>query len=290
MNTPAQKDEITLTELATLLRQQLWLVIAITVAAAGLSIAYAKLATEWYRAEVLLIPAEQKNAGLAGSLGALGGLAGIAGINLGDDNSAEPIATLKSKEFIGAFIEDQQLLPVLFADDWDKVAKRWKGSDPKRWPDVRDGVRRFERRIQNVDEDPKSRLVMLTIEWTDAATAAKWANMMVERLNARMRERALLDAERNVTYLRQELARADVVTLQESVSRLLENEMQKMMVARGNAEYSFRVIDRARTPKWRSSPKRVQVVILGTVAGGILAVFIAVVRGRSRRRALDLKN
>jgi len=282
LNIPPNKDEITLSELLLLLRTQIWILVAITVLAASLSIAYAKLATEWFRAEVVLIPAEQKNAGLAGSLGALGGLAGIAGINLGDNNTTEPVATLKSGEFLRAFIEDQNLLPVLFANQWDSKAKRWKGSDQKHWPDVRDGIRYFSKRIQDVSEDPKTRLVTLTIEWTDAATAAKWANMLVERLNSRMRERALLDAERNVTYLRQELAKADVLALQESVTRLLENEMQKMMVARGNTEYSFRVIDSARIPKWRSSPKRVQVVILGTAAGGILAVFLAVLRARGR--------
>jgi uncharacterized protein involved in exopolysaccharide biosynthesis len=284
LNTSVVKEEITLSELLTLLRQQIWLVVAIVVVAIGASVAYAKLATEWFRAEVLMIPAEQKNAGLAGGLGALGGLAGIAGINLGNDNTAEPVATLQSHEFIGAFIEDQKLLTVLFADDWDAKARRWKGADPKRWPDLRDGIRYFDRRVIGVAEDTKTHLVTLTIEWTDPVAAARWANLLVERLNARMRDRALRDAERNVTYLREELGKADVITLQESVTRLLENEMQKMMVARGNSEYSFRVVDRASTPKWRSSPKRIQVVILGSAAGGILAVFIAVLRGRSRKR------
>ena len=91
------------------------------------------------------------------------------------------------------------------------------------------------------------------------------------------------DAERNVAFLRQELSNATIVTMQESVARLLEREMQKMMLARGNPEYSFRVVDRASVPKWRYSPKRIQVVIFGTLAGGMIAVFFAVFRGRSRR-------
>jgi uncharacterized protein involved in exopolysaccharide biosynthesis len=112
--------------------------------------------------------------------------------------------------------------------------------------------------------------------------------MLVERLNTRMRDRALRDAERNVNYLRHELTTADVVTLQESVARLLEREMQKMMVARGNPEYSFRVVDRASVPKWRFSPKRIQVVILGSLGGGLVAIFIAILLGRRRARRAAL--
>jgi uncharacterized protein involved in exopolysaccharide biosynthesis len=288
LTTSTNKDEITLSELVSLVWQEKWLVILVTLAAFGASVAYAKLATEWWRADVLLAPAEQKNGGLAGSLGALGGLAGIAGIDLDGDHTAEPIATLQSGEFIGAFIEDQKLLPVLFVKRWDPVAKRWRG-DPAKAPDLRDGIRLFQRQILSVNEDPKTRLVAVTVEWTHAATAAKWANMLVERLNTRMRDRALRDAERNIGYLRQELGKADIVTLKDSVARLLENEMQKLMLARGNDEYSFRVVDRAATPKWRARPKRVPVVILGTAAGGLLAVFLAVMRGRGRARITESK-
>lgn len=274
------KDEITFSELIELVWQRKWLVIGITALFAAGSVAYAVFAQQRWRAETLLIPSEQKGTGLAANLGALGGLAGIAGINLSDDTSSEALATLQSAEFIGAFIQDQNLLPLLFPHQWDADQGQWRGSDQKQWPDSRDGVRLFQRRILGVSEDPGTRLVTVSVEWTDPVVAAQWANALVERLNARTRERALREAERNVAFLRQELAGANVVTLQESVARLLEREMQNMMLARGNPEYSFRVIDRAAPPKWRARPKRILVVILSTVGGGLVAVFVAVLIGR----------
>lgn len=283
MNTTPPKTEITLSELLSLVWQEKWLVVLIATLGMAASVAYALLATEWWKADTLLAPADQKGQGLSGSLGALGGLAGIAGINLESGDTAEPIATLQSQEFIGAFIMDRDLLRVLFADEWDAANKRWKGLNPKKWPDVRDGIRKFQRDILTVSEDTKTHLVAVEVEWTDPVVAASWANQLVERLNARMRDRALVEAERNVTYLRSELGHSDVVALQESLSHLLEREMQKMMLARGNPEYSFRVIDRATPPKWRARPKRIAVVLIGTAASGLLAVFIAVVRGRRRQ-------
>jgi uncharacterized protein involved in exopolysaccharide biosynthesis len=280
------RDEITLSELLRAIWIEKWLVLAIVMLAVLLSVAYALLATQWYRADVVLVTVKQHRGGIMEGLGALGGLSGLAslaGVDLGLDDSAEPIAVLQSRDLTGSFIKDENLLPVLFAKEWDAAAGRWKGEDRKKWPDVRDGVRYFDKKIRRVDEDKATGLVTLTIEWTDPVAAAAWANLLVERVNARMRERALREAERNVSFLRREMTDSNVVTLQQSVGRLLESEMQKMMVARGSTEYSFRVVDRAETPKWRSWPKRIQVVILGSLFGAMLAFLVVFFRNAGRR-------
>lgn len=285
--TRASRDEITLAEIWRILWNDRWLVLAIWLLVTGCALAYALLGTQWYRAEVVLVSVKQKSGGIADSLGGLGGLSGLAsmaGINLGGDDSAEPLAVLQSKNFTAAFIEEQQLMPVLFADKWDAASRRWKGDDPKKWPDVRDGVKLFDKKIRTVDQDKTTNLVTMAIEWKDPVVAARWGNLLVERVNARMRERALTEADRNIEYLRQELATSNIVALQESVGRLLENELQKMMLARGSAEYSFRFVDRAEPPKWRSRPNRPLVAILGALTGGLLGAIVAFMRHSSRQR------
>jgi len=68
-----------------------WFVAGVALLFACLGAAYAWLATPWYRAEVLLIPAESRtNQGLAAQLGQFGGLAGLAGITLGSSDKVEP--------------------------------------------------------------------------------------------------------------------------------------------------------------------------------------------------------
>jgi uncharacterized protein involved in exopolysaccharide biosynthesis len=280
------RDVITLSELLGALWLEKWLVLAILLSAVVLSVVYALFATQWYRAEVVLVPVKQRPGAIMESLGALGGLsslASLAGFEFGREDTAEPIAVLQSRDFTGTFIEDQNLLPVLFAKKWDAAVGTWKGDDPKEWPDIRDGVRFFDKKIRQVDEDKAAGLVTLTIEWTDPVAAANWANLLVERVNARMRERDLREAERNISYLRRELSDSNIVTLQQSVGRLLESEMQKLMLARGSSEYAFRVVDRAETPKWRSWPKRLQVVILGSLFGALSAVLIVFLRHAGRR-------
>ena len=91
--------------------------------------------------------------------------------------------------------------------------------------------------------------------------------------------------ETNAKFLREELANTTIATLQLSLSRLLENELQTLMLARGNPEFAFRVVDRASPPKLRDRPKRTLLVAVATLGGGILSVIIALLVSAIRRSA-----
>lgn len=265
-------DEISLRELWSILWTGRWWIIAVTALFAMAAVAYALLASEWYRAEVLLTPADEKATTSLG--GQLGGLAALAGVNVGrGGDSAEAVAVLKSREFARDFIEDFDLLKVFFADDWDAERQRWRTDDPRKTPDVRDAVKYFHDRVLRVSEDRQTGMVSLAIEWTEPELAAEWANALVRRLNSRLRERALREAGANVAYLQAEIARTNVVTLQQSIGRLLESELQKLMLARGNEDFAFRIVDAASPPKERVRPKRTLISIIGTLLGGAVGVF-----------------
>lgn len=264
-------DEINLRELWKILWGGKWVIIAVTAVFAIAAVTYALNAREWYRAEVLLAPAEQK--ATPSFTGQLGGLAALAGVSVGGGDSAESIAVLKSREFARDFIEDFDLLTIFFADAWDAQQERWRGDDPEKWPEIRDAVKYFHERILRVSEDRQTRMVTLAIEWLEPNLAAEWANALVQRLNVRQRERALREAETNVAYLQAEIARTNVVTLQQTIGRLLESELQKLMLARGNEDFAFRVIDEASPPRQRVRPKRALIAVIGTLLGGMIAVF-----------------
>jgi LPS O-antigen subunit length determinant protein (WzzB/FepE family) len=92
-----------------------------------------------------------------------------------------------------------------------------------------------------------------------------------------MRERALRRAEGNMKYLEAELARTNVVTLQQSIGRIVENEMQTVMLARGNEDFAFRVLDGPVAPKYPVRPRRLFTVLLGALIGvlvGMLSVLM----------------
>lgn len=271
------RDEVAVAELWQALWRSKWQIAAVVALAAAAAVVYALTAPEWYRAEVVLSTPEESNA--QGILGQLGGLAGLAGVNLTNrNNSVESLAILRSRDFTRKFIEEEGLLPVLYAENWDEQNKRWKVEDPEEQPDIRDAVRLFERTVRSVNEDRTTGLITVAIEWRDPETAAQWANRLVERVNDHIRQRALLEAEANVEYLRREMSSTSLVTLQQSIGSLLENELQKLMLARQNKEFAFKVIDSAVPPRLRSRPRRTRIVLLTVAVAGVLASMFVIVR------------
>jgi uncharacterized protein involved in exopolysaccharide biosynthesis len=257
-----------------------WLLCMIVGACTALAIAFAFLVPEWYRSEGILIPASPKSPqSLSGQLANLGGLAGLAGMSLlGSGSTSEPIAVLRSRDLIREFIRENNLLPVLFAPKWGSSTGRWKETNPNKQPDVRDGIRLIQERILAVQEDKKTGLVSISVEWRDPILAAAWANQLIERVNERMRARALTESDSNIAYLRNQLITTSETSLQQAASRLLENELQKAMLARGNKEYAFHIVDRPDVPKRRSFPNRSLTVALGFLSGGIIGVCVVIFR------------
>ena len=249
-----------------------WLIVAIAAVFSVGGVAYALLAQEWFRVETTLSPVDARKS-LSGSLAQLGGLASIAGINLPGGSEQEPLAVLKSNDFAKSFIQDLNLVEVL------TEGRSLDGSPP----DVRDALVVFNQHVRSVSDDKRTKIVTLTVQWKDPKIAAYWANELVDRLNERMRTQALEEAQRNVSYLQREIASTSVVSLQQSMGRVLEGEMQKLMLARGNKEFAFKVIDRASPPKLRESPKRTLIVLLALFMGGAVGTVVVVLRYLMRR-------
>ena len=263
---------------ATLWRSR-WLIVSVAAAFAVGAGIYAQFLPPMYSATVVLAPVRDESlGGLAGQLGGLASLAGIA--RVGRDNT-DAVAVLRSRDFVRAFIEEQMLLPVLFPELWDAAAGRWKVEVP---PDPAQGAGFFVAEVRQIEEDGPTGIVSLTVEWHDPELAASWANQLAVRLNNHMRQRALSEAEANVEYLRHQFESTSVVALQQSISELLESEMQKLMLARGNSEYAYRIIDRAEVPRAKSAPRVNLIVAVAAFFGAMLSAFVALVRDMAENR------
>jgi uncharacterized protein involved in exopolysaccharide biosynthesis len=274
----------TLAELAAILRAGLLIIGVSVVACTALAVALAYLLPVKYRTETLLKPAESRSS-LGSQLGGLGGgLASLAGLSLPlDDRSAEARAFLESKAFTMEFVRTHDLLPVLFPDQWDAQAGRWKTTDPKRIPTELDAYRKFRDTIRTVSQDSTTRMVLLALEWNDPELVASWTNDMVKLLNEKMRADAIDRSRRNLEFLRKEYENTTVAPLREAIARLMESELQTSMLASVQQDYGFRVIDPAVVPNRRSSPNRPLIAITGLVVGLALGVLLAIVRsGRPR--------
>lgn len=273
--TVKDQDLFDLRSIVDAIRAERVLFLMVLSATLAVGAGYAFFAKQWFRAEVVMVQVDTKS--LPGGLSQLSGLASLAGVNLSRADNQQPLAVLKSKSLLAAFIETNDLLPVLFAKDWNAKAGTWS-VDADEVPDLRDAVTLFDEDLRQVTDDKKTGLITLRVVWDEPETAARWANELVSAANTRLRAQALADAERNVAYLQREIASTAVVTLQESLSQVLESEMQKLLLARGNEEFAFKVVDKATAPKKRFRPFRALVLLGSAIFGLLLASFAVYVK------------
>jgi len=266
--------------LSALRRHWYWMVGSVLLCVAVATVAAWTITPE-YRAEVLLAPVvDESAAGLSALTDQFRGLASLAGVGLGPASSRkdEAVATLRSRAFTASFIEEQQLQPVLLASENSGVIGRLIDRDGK--PTLAKAVRVFDRDVRWVNEDKRTGLVRLAVQWKDPDLAAAWANSLVASLNARMRNEAIEDAGRSLAYLDRELAKSSTIELRNAIFRLVEGQQKLMMVASVRPQYAFKVIDAAAPPDRPVSPKRALLIAMGMLIGCIMGVALCLWRDR----------
>ncbi|MEX2359679.1 MAG: Wzz/FepE/Etk N-terminal domain-containing protein [Gammaproteobacteria bacterium] len=278
MNAERPPDEITLMDIYRVLRAEWRWIFGIGALAVVISIIYALLAPQVFRAETVVSPVDSAGGGGAAAMAQrFGGLAGLAGIDLGalstDNNIAVPY--LESRTLLEEFVRTNNLLPILFSEQWNPEQNDWNSASNE-IPTLWIGTKKFGEEVVNITRDQSTGLITLSVAWSDPVVAAEWANGLVALANANLRQRELADAERNIAYLNEQIGRTDLVDMRQGMYNLVESTMNTAMLANARAEYAFAVIDPAVPPERRSEPRRPLIVVLGTILGGILAlVFIA---------------
>jgi uncharacterized protein involved in exopolysaccharide biosynthesis len=122
----------------------------------------------------------------------------------------------------------------------------------------------------------------LTVTWKDPELAAKWANGLVRMANEYARDRVVAESERNIAYLIEQASKTDALGVKQAIYSILQSEINKEMLARGNNEYALKVLDPAFTPERPSSPKLALWLIMGFFGGLFSALFIVFVQNAWR--------
>jgi hypothetical protein len=240
-------------EILTSARKRKWIVILIPVVCVALSGIEALVVRPTYRAVVLAAPTriDPFTGGASGSsgLGGLDAVAAVAGINLGSGGNGadEALAVLRSQELARSFVLGHDLVKKFYSSAWGpdgKLRRRWFAREPT----IGMACKLFDEKIRMVTQDKKTGLVSIAITWRDRLEAAQWANELVLRTNALMRRRATEESNAALEYLRNELQATQEVEIRAAVSRLIELQIRRRMLASVMPEYSFRVIDAAVAP------------------------------------------
>ena len=231
-----------------------------------------------YRSTVVIIVAEQSGGGA--SVGALtsqlGGLASIAGLSLPGSSGlrVEAFATLSSRDLIRRFVVDRNLKPLLFHELWNAEAEVWE-TETNAAPSDEKAITYFQEKVLEINRDPGSNIVNLSITWTDRFMAEQWANGLVDLVNDTLRERAISEAAKSIEFLEAEIVNISNTDIQSAVYALIEEQMAKAMYANVRTDYAFSVIDPA-TPPDSDNPTSPRLLFF-VMGGGCLWVFLSLI-------------
>lgn len=281
---PAGSQEITLAELRDAAASLKWAIAIFICVCTVFAGTLAWMRPKQYTAQTVLAGTSNDSEGshfgsLADAASSLGGLASLAGLSSPEEQQKwESIAVLESEDLTQNFIQQNNLLPILYAKKWDASRNRWRDTDPQRIPTLWQASQYFKHKICKVTTDEKTGLITMTITWRNPVQAAAWTNDLVKMTNDYLRTKAIDRSERSIAFLNEEAAKTTVVEARQAIFSVLESEIDKAMLARGTEEYAFKVLDPAFPPEKPSSLAVSAWVLLTLVATSLLAFLGVFVR------------
>ncbi len=293
----AGADEMDFRELIRIIWRGKWFIMVVTVAFAVLSVLYSLGLANVYKSEALLTPATEKS-GL-NIPGQLGGLAAMAGLNLGGaagtDNTALGLELVKSRDFIGRFVERHNLLvPLMATSGWDRgsnallfnpelydvQSKTWvrKVNPPfQPEPSLLEAHDAFMDNF-SVSQDKLTKMIKISLKHYSPELAAQWLALLIKDINEEIRQRDLREAERSIVYLNKQIEETNIADVRTTLFSLVEEQMKTKMLANVRSEYVFKVIDPPVVPEMKAEPLRALIVIASVMFGFMLSCLIVLFR------------
>ncbi|AHI30483.1 lipopolysaccharide biosynthesis protein [Marinobacter salarius] len=298
-------NEIDLRELFVAIWAGKWFIILITVIFAVGGVAYALSKPNIFQASALLAPTEGSGGVRLG--GQLGGLASLAGVNIGQDGTSNTVIAkevLQSRAFLSDFIGRHGLAVQLFGTKgWNVRESHWNynrevyNPDATEWRTSEEGnsfeptdwdlVEKFRVEHLSVSENKDNGMVTLSVRSQSPVAAQQWAEWLIRDINEHMRDEDVEEAEASIQYLETKLNETNIAGMQQVFYQLIESETRTVMLANAQREYVFKTIDPAVVPQEKSAPKRALIAVLATMLGGILGVFVVLIRAFIRNGKQD---
>ena len=296
--TANNQDEINLLDLFNAFWRAKWFIIGFTALFAFGAVLFALNLPNIYRSDTLLAPVSSKQQVGAGALGQLGGLASLAGVSLGSqegDKVALALEILRSRDFLGRFIEQHDLyVPIMAAKGWDLnqntliIDHRIYDDSQENWvrkvkpprqpkPSVQEAYEAF-RQLLNVRQSKENGMVTVSLDFYSPTLAQQWLMLLITELNDHMKERDMLSAQRSLKYLEQQLQKTPLEEVRRALYQLIEEQTKTLMLTQVTDEYVFKIIDPPIISEVKSKPNRALICIIGTIFGGFFACLLVMIR------------
>lgn len=249
------------------------------------------LANEYRSFAKISAVSDDKASGLGALAGQFGGLASMAGVSLGGSDVNVIVETLESRDFIKYFIESEGIsIPLFAAKGWDRSSNSLI-FDPKiydsknnKWvreveeyqtvePSLEELFLKFSE-VLSFSQNKKTDLLTVSITFYSPEISKQWVEALLSHLSEYLRKEELLDAQQSIDFIESQYDKLENTELKMTLSQLLQEQYQKLTLAKVKKRFGFEVRDSAFIPEKKAGPKRALIVIGLTFIGAIFALFV----------------
>jgi len=295
---PLKDDLINIKNFVLILWKEKITILTSTLLIAVLVVIYSLSLPNIYSSKALVLPSSnQSEAGSAfGRYSALASLSGVTLPSLSVSSTDEALVILSSFKFFSESFLSEIKLPDLMAEGhWDPSVNKmiydpsiydekqniWvrEVSPPKNViPSTQESYRAFIKDFLNVSQDVKTSVISISIKHQSPVIAMEWASLLVELINKELRNDQTKRSLISIDYLNSQMAQTSYNETRLSLSRLIEQEVEKLMLVEANEEYIFKIIEPPIIPDLKSSPSRAIICIIGTILGFVISLLIGLTK------------
>jgi LPS O-antigen subunit length determinant protein (WzzB/FepE family) len=293
-NTTIDQVDLNLKELFSILWKRKTLIFSISIFFAFFSVLYALFLPNIYQSSALLAPATA-NDKLSTQLSSYSSIAGLAGINIPSgevSKSQEAVQRIRSLEFFSKFfLPNINLENLLAVEEWIPEANIIKydekkfNSKSKKWtrkvdypysiiPSNQEAYKKYLE-IINITEDKKTAFVTISVKHKSPVIAKNWVDLIIKNINDSMRDEDKEIAQNSINYLDKFSQTTNVKSIKDSITNLLESQLQTLMLTSSNDDYIYKIIDSPVIPELKTEPSRSVISILGTFIGLIFGILVS---------------
>lgn len=293
------ENEIDLREISYVLFKGKWIIASVTAFAFIITLIYSLSLPNIYQSKALLVPVDSPD-GISGAINGYSNLASLAGISLpsqgGENNAAKAIEKLNSLSFFENNILPNIFLPELMAvSSWnpntntlvfdEKIYKesnntwtRESSYSQRSMPSPQESYAIFKGKHLSIIKDQKNGFVTLAIKHQSPYVAKEWADLLIYQINSYYREKDRADAQKAASYLNAQIVKTSFTEIKQVIAGLLQQETQKLTLIEVNESYVFNFIDPPAVMEKKIEPKRSLICIFGALLGGMLGIFLVLVK------------
>ena len=281
------KEDISLNSIFELIIQGRKTMIYSVVSFMLLGLIYGFSQDDIYKSEILLAETDFQNISRSSGMG-MSSLLGLTGL---EESKSLDLAKeiFKSRDFYRYFTSKREIFPYLLAvGSYDKKTKTLNlaedvyNFETKEWlisePDLNDpNLKTLFSSHFVFSSDSNPGFVVISAEHKSPQIAKFFVDWIVQDLNIFMslkeREKSTLSKD----FLENKLRTTKEVELREQISLMMAKELNTLMLSERADQFAFDIVDNSYLPSVKSYPSRLIILIISTLIGFILGLFILLV-------------